>query len=123
MRQYDSPYGPHGPIRRRRIHPSWPIETQQAGGPLPLPTSRLPPLLAAAIAWDAWHTLAPEQQGSWRAPLLAALVLRARAKTRQFLLPIGTGQWLLRKSWKAGAPYAPRILEFLDIVAAAVKVS
>jgi Protein of unknown function (DUF1612)/HTH DNA binding domain len=84
-------------------------------------THRLPPLLASAIAWDAWHTLSPEQQGAWRAPLLAALVLRARAKTRQLLLPIDTGQWLLRKRWSATAPYPQRILMFLDIVAAAVK--
>jgi hypothetical protein len=84
-------------------------------------THRLPPVLASAIAWDAWHTLSPEQQGPWRAPLLAALVLRARAKTRQLLLPIDTGQWLLRKRWPMIAPYPQRILMFLDIVAAAVK--
>ncbi len=84
-------------------------------------TNRLPPLLAAAITWDAWHTLTPEQQGPWRAPLLAALVLRARAKTRQFLLPIDTGQWLLRKRWLATATYPQRLQTFLDIAAAAVK--
>jgi Protein of unknown function (DUF1612)/HTH DNA binding domain len=84
-------------------------------------TTPLPPLLAAAIAWEAWHVLSPEQQGPWRAPLLAAMVLRARAKTRQLLLPIDTGQWLLRKRWPANAPYPQRILMFLDIIAAAVK--
>ena len=84
-------------------------------------TSRLPPLLAAAIAWDAWHGIMPEQQGTWRAPLLAALVLRARAKTRQLLLPIDTGQWLLRKGWRRPDTYSRRILTFLDIVASAVK--
>jgi hypothetical protein len=55
-------------------------------------TSSFPPLIAAAIAWDAWLTLQPDQGGAWRAPLLAALVLRARKKTRNFLLPIATGQ-------------------------------
>jgi Protein of unknown function (DUF1612)/HTH DNA binding domain len=84
-------------------------------------TNRLPPLLAAAIAWDAWHSLAPEQQGTWRAPLLAALVLRARAKSRNLLLPINTGQWLLRKRWTPQDNFAQRIQLFLDIVAAAVK--
>ena len=84
-------------------------------------TSRLPPLLAAAIIWDAWHILAPEQQGTWRAPLLAALVLRARAKTRNLLLPIDTGQWLLRQRWKPQDGFGQRIQMFFDIVAAAVK--
>jgi Protein of unknown function (DUF1612)/HTH DNA binding domain len=84
-------------------------------------TNRLPPLLAAAIVWDAWHGLAPEQQGTWRAPLLAALVLRARGKTRNLLLPIDTGQWLLRTRWKRHDSHAQRIQAFFDIVAAAVK--
>jgi Protein of unknown function (DUF1612)/HTH DNA binding domain len=84
-------------------------------------TNGLPPLLAAAITWDAWHSLAPEQQSSWRAPLLAALVLRARAKTRNLLLPVDTGQWLLRKRWKPRDSFGQRIQMFFDIVAAAVK--
>ena len=84
-------------------------------------TNRLPPLLAAAVAWDAWHTLAPEQQGTWRAPLLAALALRARAKTRNLLLPIDTGQWLLRKRWTPHDSFGQRVQMFFDIAAAAVK--
>ena len=55
-------------------------------------TSTFPPLIAAAIAWDAWLTLLPDQYGAWRAPMLAAVLLRARSKTRSFLLPIVTGQ-------------------------------
>ncbi len=84
-------------------------------------TSRLPPLLAAAIAWDAWHSFAPEQQGAWRAPLLAALVLRARGKTRNLLLPIDAGQRLMRKRWTPRDSFAQRIQMLFDIVAAAVK--
>lgn len=55
-------------------------------------TSAFPPLLAAAIAWDAWLTLLPNQYGAWRAPMLASVLLRARNKTRSFLLPIATGR-------------------------------
>jgi Protein of unknown function (DUF1612)/HTH DNA binding domain len=84
-------------------------------------TIRQPPLLAAAIAWDAWHSIAPEQQGTWRAPLLAALVLRARGKTRKLLLPIDTGHWQLRKRWKPHDCFGQRIQMFFEIVAAAVK--
>ena len=52
----------------------------------------LPPVLAAAAAWDAWLVLEPEPSGAWRAPLLAALVLKARQKTQNLLLPIDSGR-------------------------------
>jgi hypothetical protein len=84
-------------------------------------TDRLPPLLAAAIVWDAWHTLSPEQQGTWRSTLLAALVLRARGKTRHLLLPIDTGQRLSRKRWDIRDDTAKRMTAFFDMVACAVQ--
>lgn len=52
----------------------------------------LPPTMAAAIVMDAWSVIAPEERGAWRAPLLGALVLRQRSKTRAFLLPIDYGR-------------------------------
>lgn len=55
-------------------------------------THSLPPVLAAAIVWDAWLILEPDPSGAWRAPLLAALVLKARQKTQTLLLPIDTGR-------------------------------
>ncbi len=79
------------------------------------------PLLATAIAWDAWHVLHPEQQGPWRSTLLAALVLRARGKTRHLLLPLNTSQRLTGKRWNARDNNSQRIAVFLDIAAAAVK--
>ena len=84
-------------------------------------TDRLPPLLAAAIVWDAWHTLSPEQQGTWRSTLLAALVMRARGKTRHLLLPLDTGQRLSRKRWDIRHDYAERMTTFFDMVAYAVQ--
>ena len=84
-------------------------------------TDRLPPLLAAAIAWDAWHTLSPEQQGTWRSTCLASLVLRARGKTRHLLLPVDTGQRLSRKRWDIRDDYAERMTMFFDMVARAVQ--
>lgn len=84
-------------------------------------TSRMPPLLAAATIWDAWHTLQPEQQGTWRAHLLASLVLRARGKTRQLLLPLDHGQRLCRKGWRAVDDASTRILTVFEIVRAAIK--
>jgi len=48
-------------------------------------TRTLPPTLAAAIAADAWDTIAPLQHTPWLGRLLAAALLRARAKTRWHL--------------------------------------
>jgi hypothetical protein len=84
-------------------------------------TNALPPLLAAAIAWDAWHTLLPEQQGPWRAPLLASLILRTRGKARNLLLPLDTGQRIVGRRWNARDAFGQRVAAFLDIAAAAVK--
>ncbi len=84
-------------------------------------TSTFPPLIAAAIAWDAWHSLQPEQQSPWRAPLLSALVLRARGKVRNLLLPLDTGQRLAGRQWNARDTFGQRVAMFLEIAAAAVK--
>ena len=83
----------------------------------------MPPLLAAATVWDAWHTLRPEQQGPWRGTLLAALVLRARSKTRHILLPLDSGERISRQMWRAHDNADKRMLTFFDIVSAAVKSS
>lgn len=83
-------------------------------------TSKLPPLLAAAIAWDAWHALMPEQQGSWRATLLAALVLNARGRCNGWMVPLDTGQWVQRRAWRATDAAPKRIAMFLDVVEASV---
>lgn len=83
-------------------------------------TDRLPPLLAAGIVWDAWHTLQPEQQGTWRSTLLAALVLRARAKTRALLLPVDTGQRLSGRSWNSRHTFSVRMAGFLGAIERAI---
>jgi hypothetical protein len=57
-------------------------------------TTSMPPLAAAAVVWDAWLTLQPETNAAWRAPLLAALVLKARGLTTEFLVPIDAGRRL-----------------------------
>ena len=44
-------------------------------------TRTLPPTLAAALAAEAWDAIAPLQHTPWLGRLLAASVLRARAKT------------------------------------------
>lgn len=80
---------------------------------------RLPPLLAAAIAWDSWLVLEPEQRGSWRAPLIAALVLRKLGKTREFLLPIDTGRRHAKYRRHPLHGYEARMVGFLEWTLAA----
>lgn len=83
----------------------------------------LPPVLAAAIAWEGWCVLIPEPSSGWRASLLASLVLRAQGVTPNLLLPIDIG-------WKA-SPYRvlPRhsrrekLLGFVNWIAAAATQS
>lgn len=74
----------------------------------------LPPLLAAAFAWDAWMQLQPEERGVWRASLLASLLLKARGKTKQFLLPLDTGQKHSMQGLYPQQDQAARIAVFLD---------
>lgn len=84
-------------------------------------SASLPPLLAAGIAWDAWLCLLPEPLGAWRAPLLAALVLRARGMTREFLLPIDWGR--SESTYRRHPEHGPeaRIAGFLEWVSQAAS--
>lgn len=77
-------------------------------------TASLPPLLAAAVAWDAWLTLLPEPSAAWRAPLLAALVLKARCATNSFLLPIDTGRRHSEYRRQSKQSFTQRIEGFLS---------
>jgi hypothetical protein len=50
-----------------------------------------PPLIAAALAFEAWETIEPLQHQGWLGPLLVAALLRARGKTRHGLAPLYVG--------------------------------
>jgi hypothetical protein len=72
-----------------------------------------PPLIAAALVWDAWLSLMPESRSAWRATLLAALTLRARGLTPNLLLPLDVGWRLSRYRRHPGDDLATRIGGFL----------
>lgn len=82
-------------------------------------SERFPPLLAAALVWDAWLALLPDQRGAWRAPLLAALVLKARGKTRAFLLPLDLGRRFSRYRRHTAHDITRRLGGFLEWALAA----
>lgn len=83
-------------------------------------TRNLPPVLAAAIAWDAWLSIEPEQRAAWRAPLIAALLLKSRDKTKEFLLPLALGA---RKAsyLQPKASFEARMAEFCAMVMASLE--
>jgi hypothetical protein len=84
-------------------------------------TQGLPPLLAGAVAWDAWLTLLPESRSGWRAALLAALTLRSRGLTRSLLLPIDAGWRFAAYRPHPRHDFAMRIGGFLTWVQAAAR--
>lgn len=81
----------------------------------------LPPCLAAVLVMDAWLLLEPEQRGQWRAPLLASLVLQARAKTRNFVLPISWGAQRHKFRWSSRAELNERLTGLLAWMEAAAE--
>jgi hypothetical protein len=56
-------------------------------------TEDLPPLLAAAFAWDAWAMTQPLQRQPYLGILLASAMLRARGKAKFHLPTLNLGIW------------------------------
>ena len=81
-------------------------------------TDKLPTLVAAAIAFDAWCRIAPFQHAGWIGALLVSALLHRRGKTRHHLAALNVGM--------RAAPYrrahvhdlGTRIAGFLDGVTA-----
>lgn len=83
-------------------------------------TGQLPPTLAAAIALDAWTTLAPLEHDPGRGRLAAAALLVARAKARAHLPALSVGLRLLPRARRHNAHDAgTRLAVGLEAIAAA----
>jgi hypothetical protein len=81
-------------------------------------TSKHPPLLAAALVWDAWETLAPLQHRPWLGPLLVAALLRARAKTRAHVACLNIGLRTIARERRRTFDPTTRLIGFLDAATA-----
>jgi Protein of unknown function (DUF1612)/HTH DNA binding domain len=81
--------------------------------------TKYPPLLAAALAWDAWEMIQPLQHRPWLGPLLAAAILRVRAKTRVHLVCLYVGLRTVRPTHRRAPDQTTRLVAFLDACAAA----
>jgi hypothetical protein len=83
----------------------------------------LPPVLSAAIAWDAWAMINPDERGPWRAPLLAALILVSRSKVTNLLLPLDLGYRAASVRWRQTDPTETRLAILCTAMTAAARES
>ncbi len=77
-----------------------------------------PPLLAAALQWDAWETNPPLERQAWLGPLLVPATLRARQKTRSHLLCLNSALRLVRREKRRSPDRITRLIAFLEAIAA-----
>lgn len=73
----------------------------------------LPPLLAAAILWDAWETIEPLQHQHWLGPLLVSAMLRERGKTRIHLGAFNAGLKNVPRAERRSRDMMTRLLAFI----------
>ncbi len=77
-----------------------------------------PPLLAAALLWNAWDTDPPLARQAWLGPLLVSAVLRARHKTRAHLACVNLGLRCVPREQRRSPDQATRLAAFLDAIVA-----
>jgi Protein of unknown function (DUF1612) len=73
-----------------------------------------PPLLAAAMLWDAWETNPPLERQAWLGNLLVPATLRTRKKTRWHLLCLNSALRLVRREKRHSPERATRLGAFLE---------
>ena len=84
-------------------------------------TTRLPGLLAAAVAFGAWCRIEPLQQNGWLGSVLVAGLLQRRGKTRHHLTAINAGLRAARYRPTQVDDLGQRLAGFLDGVTAAAE--
>ncbi|WP_354081052.1 RHE_PE00001 family protein [Bradyrhizobium sp. S3.5.5] len=82
-------------------------------------TRKLPPTIAAALAAEAWDSIAPLQHTPWLGRLLAAALLRARAKTIWHLPCLYEGQKAIPRERRRPRDVASRLAVQLEAMTAA----
>jgi len=81
-------------------------------------TSDLPPVLAAAIALEAWDAIVPLQHSPWLGRLLVSALLRSRGKTRSHLLCLNTGFRALQRERRRARDRSTRLIAFIEAFSA-----
>ena len=78
-----------------------------------------PPILAAAIALDAWDVVEPLQHAAWLGPILSAELLRGRGKTRTHLFSLNTGLRAIPREKRRASNRERRLLSIIEAIAVA----
>ena len=84
-------------------------------------TQAEPPLLAAAILWDAWEQNPPLERQAWLGALLVAATLQARHKTRSHLACVNSALRLIPREKRRSRDRATRLAAFLTAIAAGAE--
>ena len=84
-------------------------------------TSGLPPVLAAALALQAWQELLPSKTLPWLGTLLAAALLRARGKTAAHLACLNVGRLNLARVRGGGARSPSGLIHELGAITATAQ--
>lgn len=78
----------------------------------------MPPLLAAALAWDGWERIAPLQHQAWLGHLLVGALLRRDGKVGSHLVGLNIGLRAVARERRRARDRATRLLAFLEAAAA-----
>ncbi|ATU95805.1 RHE_PE00001 family protein [Phyllobacterium zundukense] len=79
-------------------------------------TRDLPPLLAAAVIWDAWEDIEPLQHQHWLGPMLVSAMLRERGKTKSHLAAFNAGLRTISRDRRRARDRTTRLIAFLEAV-------
>jgi hypothetical protein len=77
-------------------------------------TADLPPVLGAALQWDAWGTKEPLQHLPWLGHLLIGAMLRQAGKTTAHLVCLNTGLRAIPRDRRRARDRTARLIGFLD---------
>ena len=80
-----------------------------------------PPLLAAAILWDAWEQDPPLERQAWLGALLVAATLRPRQKTRSHLCCVNSALRLVPRERRRSRDRTTRLAAFLAAITAGAE--
>jgi len=81
----------------------------------------LPPVLAAAIALDAWERLEPLQHAMWLGPPLAAALLRERSRAKAHLPSVSAGIKAVPREKRRAKDPAARLVGRIEAISAAAE--
>ncbi|MER9215877.1 DUF1612 domain-containing protein [Mesorhizobium sp. M0663] len=77
-------------------------------------TTGQPPVLSAALLWDAWETKEPLQHLPWLGHLLVGAMLRQVGKTTAHLICLNTGLRAISRDRRRARDRTARLIGFLD---------